>query len=315
MSCGLALLGQITAAALMCRWFSRSRGVALGIVALGTQAGGFFFPPVVASLMTAFGWRVALASVGVFVLVGAPLIIRFMIYDHPRDKGLEPEAPASDEVEGAEAARLGRQADEEITSAKLLRSPILWLVVLFVSASAGTNFALIGNLATFATDLGESLERGAGLISVFAVAGIFSSPLFGRITDRADSRLAAAAALMMTAASLMLFILADSYAMLVAAALLLGLGGGATFPLWAAMIGAFFPTRTVGRALGLSTLFANPAMAFFAVFSGWSYDVTQSYRTVLSVMMGLCLVAATMALCSRFNVYPFRAPPLGRPAE
>src|SRR5690606_22429231 len=79
MSIGLAALGQISTTALICQWFTGNRGLALGIVALGTQLGGFVFPPVIAYLMDMYGWRTALTSLGVFILLAMPLLVRITV--------------------------------------------------------------------------------------------------------------------------------------------------------------------------------------------------------------------------------------------
>lgn len=296
---GLAALGQISTTALICQWFTGNRGLALGIVALGTQLGGFVFPPVIAYLMDMYGWRTALTSLGVFILLAVPLLVRITVRENlsRTDPSINESAPSS-VPESVPSEELTKSV---ITTAELLKNPKMWLIVLFVAASAGTNFSLVGTLANFATDLGESRERGALLISVFALVGIVSSPLFGRYSDIVDTRSAAGWAMAITVLSLWMFLQATTYGTLLAAAALLGLGGGATLPLWAAMVGAFFPRHVVGRALGLSTLFANPVMAFLALYSGWTHDLTGNYNVTLLTMLSLCLAAAVGMFWSRFS--------------
>lgn len=302
MSIGLAALGQISTTALICQWFTGNRGLALGIVALGTQLGGFVFPPVIAYLMDMYGWRTALTSLGVFILLAMPLLVRITVRENPSGGNLA--RSDSIPIEDTEAINLTKSV---ITTTELLKNPKLWLIVLFVAASAGTNFSLIGNLANFATDLGESRENGAFLISVFALLGIVSSPLFGRYSDIVDTRTAAACAMVLTILSLLMFLQANSYGTLLAAAGLLGLGGGATFPLWAAMVSNFFPRQVIGRALGISTLFANPVMAFLALYSGWTFDLTGSYNVALLTMLSMCTAAAVGMFWSRFKAKKHQA--------
>ena len=62
------LLGQLTSSALMTRWFTRLRGRALGLSAVGTSIGGLLVPPIVAQLSVTLGWRNAYAIVGLGAL-------------------------------------------------------------------------------------------------------------------------------------------------------------------------------------------------------------------------------------------------------
>ena len=57
MPIGATLLGQIGTNTLVSRWFTKHRGRALGITALGTSIGGLSMPLIIQTLVDAYGWR------------------------------------------------------------------------------------------------------------------------------------------------------------------------------------------------------------------------------------------------------------------
>ncbi|KAJ9113108.1 hypothetical protein QFC20_001996 [Naganishia adeliensis] len=64
------------AAILLFEWFHQSRGMASGIMFAGTGAGGTVFPFIVQALLRAFGYKLAMISLGLgFFAIGAVAII------------------------------------------------------------------------------------------------------------------------------------------------------------------------------------------------------------------------------------------------
>ena len=64
---GFSLLGPMTTATLASRWFFRRRGLALGLAAIATSAGGFGVVPLLSRAIEIQGWRPALLEeAGVF---------------------------------------------------------------------------------------------------------------------------------------------------------------------------------------------------------------------------------------------------------
>ena len=53
----------------MGKWFTKGRGIAIGISAAGTSLGGFVFPFVTAQLIGDFDWRTAFQFLGALTFV------------------------------------------------------------------------------------------------------------------------------------------------------------------------------------------------------------------------------------------------------
>lgn len=294
---GMATLSTLTVSTLLARWFVRRRGLAIGIAALGTQFGGFLYPPIFAAAMEAYEWRLALGSLGMLIVLIMPVLIRLFIVDQPADKGLHPDG--DDAPAAAEATN--RAKPEKLSLLSLFKQPNFVLVVLIVGAAVATNTVLLANLSLFATDLGEEAVRGAFLISLVALLGIFFSPFIGWLSDVIDIKLVTALITASLAVCCLIFSVANSYPILMIAAFFMGVGGGGVFPLWASLVGKLYDTRVYGQVMGATTLVIALFTAAGPPFGGWVHDTTQSYRLLF---LTLLVILGVMTLLITFIKVP-----------
>ena len=99
-----AMVGSLSASAVISRWFTASRGRALGIAAIGTSVGGVIIPALISYWLGSVGWRGALENLALAVLVIVLPVVIIGIRSHPADVALMAEpspagvAQAKDEV-------------------------------------------------------------------------------------------------------------------------------------------------------------------------------------------------------------------------
>ncbi|HEY7775573.1 MAG TPA: MFS transporter, partial [Kineobactrum sp.] len=208
MALGMNLLGPLAASTLLARWFTRKRGLVLGIAAVGTSVGGFLLPPLIQWLIDSFAWRNALRILGVgSLLVTLPAV--WLVVNRPEDRGLSPD--------GDSPPPGGGTPPPQISTAALLRERNFWLVALVMSLLFGVYSALLSNLVPFALDTGADAEGAALLISVLALSGIAGKLGFGAIADRVDLRVGLGSSILLIVFGLAAYLLGDGYT-----ALLLG---------------------------------------------------------------------------------------------
>lgn len=287
---GSAGLTTLFTPLLLARWFVRRRGLAMGIAALGSQLGGFVLPPAVAFLIGRVGWQAAMFLVGLFAMASISALVYWAVIDHPHDCGQHPDGIAGTGTDdGAEAA-----ASLDASLWAVLRDRNFWVAATGIGLVIAVFSAVLTNLSIFATDLGESLERGAKLLSLFAFVGIVTSPLIGRLCDVLDIRIVFAGVVGTSLLALLLYATASDYqGLLVATAILAAVGGGVT-PFIGALVGRLFDLRVYGRATGSLFLVAIGVSSLVPVLSGWLYDFAGNYRAMfqaLSVALLLPLVA------------------------
>ena len=295
-SVGAATLSLLTTAILLTRWFVRYRGLAIGIAALGTQFGGFIYPPLFATAMTAYDWRIAAAGTGILIMILGPLVTWLFVVDRPEQRNLRPLGwdqsgrPSATSVAADEAPEA-----VTLSFARLLGQRSFWLIVAISGVSMATNTTLLANLSLFAVDLGEPIVRGAFLVSLVALIGIGASPLLGWLCDVINIKLVAAIMTLSLAAACLLFGAAESYSALLVAALFMGVGGGGVFPIYASLVGQLFDTRIYGQVLGTTTMLQTIIAAVAPLFAGRIFDATGSYRPLFAALL-VMLLAATAAI-------------------
>src|SRR5687768_514293 len=106
---GTGSMALVFAATIANTWFSKSRGLVIGILTAGSAAGQLVFLPFIALLAQDPGWRQASLLIAAGALAVVPLVLKFL-KNSPADVGVLPygaEVPASNaepEPESASAA-------------------------------------------------------------------------------------------------------------------------------------------------------------------------------------------------------------------
>lgn len=286
MMLGINLLGPLTTSTLLARWFTRRRGMALGIAAVGTSVGGFVFPPLVQWLIDSFEWRSALRILGAgSLLLTLPAI--WLVANRPADRGLHPDGDAPPPSSGP--------LPPPLSTAALLRERNFWLVAISISLLFGVYSALLANLVPFALDAGATADRAAFLISAMALAGIAGKLGFGAIADRVDLRAGLAASMALVIVGVVFYVVGDSYSMLLFGSLSLGLAAGGMLPVWGALLAVLFGAANYGRVMGMMNPVIMPMTLLGPPLAGLVHDTTGSYTGaflgfVVALLAGLVLL-------------------------
>jgi MFS family permease len=290
---GMTILSPLSCSLLLTRWFVRHRGLALGVSALGTQFGGLVFPPVVAAISAAYDWRVAAICLGVFIICFVPALAWFFIHDHPRDMGLHPDGDKSGGLAAQSDAGLpgvGQAKAPSFSMRAIYSSPNFIIVVAIITFMSMIYSGLLSNISLIAVDKGESLQRGAFLVSLMSLVGMVSSPLLGRLSDILSVRKTLVVLSASALLALVLFHQAQSYGVLVAAIVCFGFFGGAVVPVWSAALSRLYDSRIYGRVLGASSAVVYSLAALSAPTIGLLYDFTQSYQITFVILASVAIL-------------------------
>ncbi len=278
---GMVLCGTLASQSLVSKWFSSDRSMALGISAMGTSIGGFVFPFVTVWLFDSYDVETTLVVLSVLsfaVLVPLNLIV------------LRVQPPAI-----AESADNSASLDtKDWTSSEILTTRTFWIPVLgFIPVNAafgGVQF----NLGAYVGDLGFEQQIAAQLISITSVSMIAGKFIFGSLGDKIDHR--KLYWLMSVALGLSLFLYqgAPGRVELTLAASLQGLATGGILPMMGIMYASRFGVFSFGKVLGFVNLFLMLG-SFGSIFSGWIFDITQSYDYAFWTYL-ILLVPAAIAM-------------------
>lgn len=282
---GLAMTGPLAAQTLVARWFTRRRGLAVGISAIGTSLGGFIIPVVTGLLITSIGWRATLDWLALGLLLAIVPGAFWVLRRSPPERAVVlPQAEGgSDSFERAWTLR-------EILSAPAFRITILAMLPINI-AFGGVQF----NLGSYAQDLGFGPERAALVISVIALAMIGGKFCFGALADRVDHRMLQSAAALGMLLGLLLVVGQPGFGRLLLAAVCIGAAAGGILPLISVIVASRFGAKAFGRVMGMMTLFITLA-AFGSLLAGALRDVLGSYD---GVFLGFALLLLPTLLVIR----------------
>ena len=285
---GTVTLSMLFAPVLLSRWFLRQRGLATGVAALGTQLGGFVVPPLIALVIEAYDWRIAVRAVGLTVAVLIPLLSWRTVIDRPQLIGRGPDGDDPSKAELAADTDSQRLVPGLTT---ILRDRSFWLAGFGIAVMVAMFTTVLANIAFFALDRGADRDQAAWLVSLYALVGIVFSPLVGRFCDQLDIRVVFAGLLSINVVALLLLRGAQDYQDLVYATAMVAVSGGGFMPFWGAMIGRLFPLPQYGTVMGAMTLFAISASSLAPVLSGVLFDATGDYQVLLLALTVLMVVA------------------------
>ncbi|HVV59453.1 MAG TPA: MFS transporter [Gaiellaceae bacterium] len=278
------------------RWFETRRGFVTGILTASNASGQMVFLPVLAVLVTNFGWRApALCVAAVALLVVFP-IVAVAARDRPQEIGLQPYG-AEEPVDVPERpAHPFRPAIEGLLVG--VRSRSFWLLVAtFFVCGLSTNGLIGTHLIPAAEDHGMSAVRGASLLAVMGAFDVIGTTVSGWLTDRMDPRYL----LVWYYALRGLAVIALPYAFgstlaLVAFAVFYGLDWVATVPPTVALAADSFGRARVGVVFGWIFAAHQLGAAFAAWAAGESRGWFGSYTAAFVSAGVLCLLAAMLAL-------------------
>ncbi len=291
---GHMVAGPATASKLVAGWFERRRGIALGISAVGTSAGGFLAPPLIAGAIATWGWRGALVLLGVIsVIVVVPAALA-VIVNRPEDMGLVPDGgPRVADTD----PRAGAPPAELWSVRRVLRHPSYWGLALGFGAPFAVSTAVTTFLHAYGTDHGLSATAAAWMLSLLSAGGVIGKLGFGALADRIAPRTLTWTGIGLQALFLVLLLGEPSHVTIFAAGFLGGLSLGGLLPMNGILVAAAFGPVSFASVMGLMGPVMTPMIIAALTVSGFLYSEAHGYDRVLQVLLcGSALAAAALLL-------------------
>ena len=280
---GQLLAGTLVSQMLINRWFASDNGLALGISATGTSVGGILFPLAVAQALPAFGLAEVLQYLAlIFVVVLIP--VNFVVLR------IQPPARGQDQV-----ARVGVVAPTPIwTTKEILKSMAFWIPLIVLLAVSASFVAIQANLGAHLNDLDYSTSFTGQMIAVISAMMIVGKLLYGKLADRLDHAYLLLFMGSMSIVAISLLMSTSDSAVLLTAAVLLGISSGGLIPVQGVVFVARFGVASFGKVIGLVSL-VMVLGSLGSVYAAWIYDLVGSYRYafvsfILMTLPGLFLL-------------------------
>ena len=274
--CGGPLPNQV----LLTRWFDRSRGMAMGFAYLGIGIGGAAVPWMSHLLVHRFGWQAALQILGLLLLVvSLPLVA--LLKEPPRTTSAT-ETVAT--VKPAIPSAAFRQASFYLLTIGSMCS---------IAAVSGTQ----QNLKLYLS-LDRHFTQGdaAGILSLVLGSSIAGRLLMGWLADRFSKKYVMLLTYLFRCRRNSSAVSRGSRPLLWLAAAIFGIGLGGDYMIIPLMTAEIFGIETLGRLLGVILTAGGIADAAAPWAVGHLRDVTGSYASACSALVGVALLGALAVL-------------------
>lgn len=282
-------------------WFDRNRGLALGLMLIGTSIAGIVVPLIAHWAVAAGGWRAAYPALALLPLCIA-LPIGLLWFREPRAD----ERPQS--LAGAGGALAGH------TLAEAMRDYRFWALIVSIGIISLAYGGAHIHMSQMVQLHGFSKGEGDATIAVVAIGILLGRLLVGFLFDRMWAPGVAFVSLLLPA--LGCFVLmgqTDSLGLVRAGAFLLGFAAGAESDVIAFMAARYFGMAHYGRIYGFLYMVFGLGSAVSPVLYGSVRDATGNYDPML--LAAIFMFAVGGALLLTLGRYPGAAPSSTAPAQ
>lgn len=274
---GLAAASPVLSTAIVGRWFTAKRGLALSIATSGSAFGQLLIVPIATWIMLVSDWETTYRLMAVAILfVSLPLTALFL-----RD------APAEESQQNAASA-----PEWGVTLREAMSHPTFWLLGFGFIVCGWTMAFPNTHFMAYADDMGMSVLHAANAISVTAVFSILGSILLGIAADRYSKPGILALTYALRGLAFLLLLLLPSGNLIYIYGLVLGISWTATTPLTAAIAADRYGPRHLGLIFGSMFTFMNIGFGIGSFLDGVLYEMTGNYNSSLAINVALGVVGA-----------------------
>jgi len=270
-------------------WFESSRGTVLGGVFAVSGIGGIGAGLVLPALVSASGWQSGFLLIAALQVVLVVLPGLFLIRSTPAQVGLLPfgaraEPPNSPTTPAHLPGVPARMAFRTPHFAALAVAIVLFSSVLAVQQ----------HFAPMMVERGVALPVAGTLLSLMALASVFSNIMLGMLNDRRGTLLAVLVALACQALSMGAYIFSAGFLPLAASTVLFAMGAAVPGILVPIVVMQLFGMRDYPAILGPAMAMVPAGISIGSPLWGIAYDRTGSYTVALAMAAAVTVVAAVL---------------------
>lgn len=282
---GFSVLLALPVPLMINNWFTKRKGLVMGLVTAGAGIVGAIMNPVLASLIETNGWRFGYALIGVVYLVMILPFSLFVFRLTPQEMGLEPYG-------GPEEAQ---EKKDGVPVKTALRMPVFWCLVL-LAALVGSLTAYNQMLPGYGVYLGYSGAFGATLISVAMFANISGKLALGAVHDRFGANRAQYAGMVLVVAAFVLLLFGESIVPLMLGAMFTGAPMAVNTVLTPLLTLRHFGNRDYTKILSYTLMASSLCSSLGYTLFGTIIGQNNAYNASLYTALAIALAAGVLSI-------------------
>ncbi len=290
----LRMLGQgclqMVCRVIINQWWSRKRGMAVGITGVASSLlGTGSFPGFIKWLIPIYGWRTAYALLGGLVACVMGPVSFFLFHDRPEDYGLLPDGGHPEQSsDGA------YPEEDNWTLNEAIRTPAFWLVIAGLSAISALGTGMTFHFFSIFSDNGLSTTVIAGIFLPIAATRALVQLAGGVIIDRVQIRFVLGTCLLMLTAVMIIVPRISTVEVAYAIGLAMGIRTGLQALVGGTVWARFFGRRYLGTITGVTTTIGVASSALGPMPFGIARDLMGSYKPVLTYLAIIPFILALL---------------------
>jgi len=273
-------------------WFERDRAKAFLLVTIAAGFASTIFLPLSAWLVEAQGWRAALVTLAILLLVLTAVPHALFLRRRPEDLGWRPDGAVRET--DANTSRAASIHGAELREA--LHDPAFWWLAAGFALETFSAVAVGIYLISYLIDRGDSAGFAAFATGLIGAAQVGARILATMVGQRVSQVTLTGFVFSLQALALALLLEWQSNAGVLIAVLLLGMGRGVVTLMRAGLIADFYGRRNFGSINGSLAFILNGARALSPIAVGLAIGALGGYRSVFWGLAAISLLAASMML-------------------
>jgi len=283
----------ITCVAIVSRWFTKKRALAIGIITTGVPLSGLITNPLTASLINNFGYRNALFSLGGIMLV--VLLAAFVIRGYTKDLGLKPygEEDIDDNENVATNTKNSNNNNKDWTTLEAISTPNYWIMYAMYTLAFITFLIIVTQFYNFEIDLNISAIAAAGPAAAIGLGSIIGrTVLTSLLAEVLEYRKVLLVCLIAQGSSIILLLIFDQIWAFYLFGLLFGFFYSAIVPIFPTLLAKFYGLKAMGAIYGIFGTSYSIAAVTAPLLAGYVFDVSGSYYYPFLFAVLCCYLAA-----------------------
>jgi MFS family permease len=260
-------------------WFDAHRGLALGLVVLGSGFGAVLAPQFVTRLIGHWGWRPSLLIVAAITAL-VPLLGNALLVREPPKTTLAPNG-------------MGRP---HTSWRSYVLSRDFWLIAIPIIGVSVATFGLLGSMVSLLADRGAPGGRVAKIPSSARIGSWLGRFVVGYTLDKAFAPYLTAAVLGLVLCGVCLVAGGGTGPWIVAGAVLLGLGMGSESDIVAYLTSRYFRFESYSKVLGAMWVAWAWGGGIGNFIASALFRATHTYDTALA-LFGVALIISAVVVC------------------